>query len=144
MNSPADVRIIDAHSESDGSDDHLYIVANERFLIVAPGLRLESRVIRKSSDAVGLQLRRDFVDAAARQAVDDSGATCARLRQQFTVTALGFRAHTIEQIGAVETRQVYGGIAQRQLSHDVGSHPRRGGGGESQNGNQGMPAAESG
>src|SRR5260370_11403988 len=113
MNSPADVRIIDAHSESDGSDDHLYIVANERLLIVAPGLRLESRVIRKSADAVGLQLRRKFVDAAARQAVDDPGAPFARLRQQFTVTALGFRTHAIEQGRAVETRQVHGGIAQR-------------------------------
>ena len=41
------------------------IVANERFLIVAPGLRLESGVIGKGADAVRLQLRRKLVDAAA-------------------------------------------------------------------------------
>src|ERR1700680_4428449 len=103
MNHPADVRFVDAHSEGDGRDDHLYIVTNERFLIAAPGLRLESRVIGKSADAVGLQLRRKLVDPAARQAVDDPGAPFARLRQQFTATALGFRAHTIEQVRAVET-----------------------------------------
>ncbi len=113
MNHPADVRLVDAHSEGDGRDDHLCVVANERLLIVAPGLRLESRVIRKSADAVGLQLRRKFVDAAARQAVDDPGAPFARLRQQFTEATLGFRAHAIEQVRAVETRQVHGGIAQR-------------------------------
>src|SRR5882762_1193121 len=44
VNHPADVRFVDAHSEGDGRDDHLHIVANERFLIVAPGLRLESGV----------------------------------------------------------------------------------------------------
>jgi hypothetical protein len=66
MSHPANVRLVDAHSESNGRDDHLRIVANERFLIIAPGLRLESCVVGKGADAAGLQLRREFVDAAAR------------------------------------------------------------------------------
>ena len=57
MNHPTHVRLVDAHSEGDGCDDHLYIVANERLLIVAPGFGVQSRVIRKSADAVGLELR---------------------------------------------------------------------------------------
>ena len=92
--------------------------------------------------------------SCARKVRRRAGATGSRRFRRFFARSApapslqaalsGFRAHAIEQVRAVETRQVHGGIAQCQLRNDVGSHARRGGGGKGQDGYQRMPAAQSG
>ena len=86
VHDPAHVGLVDAHAEGDGGDDHLRVVANERFLVVAARVRIETGVVRQRADAVALQLPGELVDALARQAVDDAGAAiAARVLEQFRV-----------------------------------------------------------
>ena len=77
VHDPAHVGLVDAHAERDGGDDHLRVVANERILVVAARVRVETGVIRQRADAVALQLPGELVDALARQAVDDARAAIA-------------------------------------------------------------------
>jgi len=124
VHDPAHVGLVDAHAERDRRDDDLDVVAHEGLERFAPHGGIQARVVGQGADAVGLQLRRDFVDAPARQTIDDPGTAFARLRQQFGVAALALEAHLINQIRAVEARHVNRRVAQRQLRNDVGSHAR--------------------
>ena len=74
VHDPAHIGFVDAHAKGDGGDDHLRIIANERFLVVAARACIETGVIGQCADAVGLQLRGELIDALAREAVDDARA----------------------------------------------------------------------
>src|SRR5882762_3946419 len=52
VHDPTHIGLVDAHPEGGGCDDHLDIVANEGFLIVAPDCGIESGVIRAYPDSI--------------------------------------------------------------------------------------------
>ena len=78
VHDPAHIGLVDAHAKGDGGDDHLRVVANERFLVVATRVGIETGVIRQCPDAIALQLRGELIDALAREAIDDARAAVAR------------------------------------------------------------------
>ena len=120
VHDPAHVRLVDAHAERDGRDDHLRIVANERFLVVAPRVRFEARVVGQGANAIALQPSGELVDTLARQAIDDARTVvAARALEHFRIRRLGLRPHGVVQVGAIEARDVNARLAQRELPHDV-------------------------
>ena len=120
MHDPAHIGLVDAHAEGDGGDDHLRVIANERFLIVATRFCIETGVVRQCPDAIALQLRGQLVYALAREAVDDARAIiAARKFCQFRIRRPRLRTHGVVQVGAIETRDMDARLAQGELLHDV-------------------------
>jgi hypothetical protein len=91
-----------------------------------------------------MQLGSQFIDAPARQAIDDAGAAAHSLRQQLTVRGLVLGAYPIEKIRPVETCHMHGRIAELELRDDVGTHARRGGRGEGEQRDFGMAPSQPG
>ena len=77
VHDPAHIGLVDAHAKGDGGDDHLRVIANERFLVVATRRCIETGVIRQCADAIALQSLGELIDALAREAVDDARAAIA-------------------------------------------------------------------
>ena len=131
VHDPSHIGLVDAHAKGDGGDDHLRVIANERFLIVATRYCIETGVVRQCPDAIALQLRGKLIHALAREAVDDArAAIAARKLSQFRVRRPRLRAHGVVQVGAIETRNMDARLAQGELLHDVLPDPLRGSGGE--------------
>jgi len=135
VDDPAHVGLVDAHSERDRCDDDLCIVADERFLITAPCLRFEPRVIGQGAHAIRCSCAVELIDPLAREAIDDAGAigvACAA--EQFVVSAFRLRAHGVVEIGSIEARDMDARLMQCELPDDVLSHALRRGRRESGDG----------
>ena len=68
----AHIRLVDSHAEGYGRHNDLHVLHQEPVLVLRPGLRIQSRMIRKRADSVDLQQLGDFLNFLAAQAVYDS------------------------------------------------------------------------
>ena len=80
VNHQAHVRLVDAHAEGVGGDDHSRVAFNELLLHGLLDLRRQAGVEVFRSDLLAAQETGDFLAAAARRAIDDSAA--GNLRRQ--------------------------------------------------------------
>ncbi len=53
VNDEPDIRLIDAHSKSNGGYDHLYVFVEEQVLPFGPELAVQSRVVGNGLNAIG-------------------------------------------------------------------------------------------
>ena len=73
MRDEAHVGLVDAHAEGDGRDHDHALVLEEAILVALAHRRIEPGVIGQRHAAFAAQPGRDFLDAFARQAIDDAG-----------------------------------------------------------------------
>ena len=73
MNHISHVRLVDAHSEGYGGDNHVNILHQEAVLILSPHLRIQSSVIRNSLYTIDNQHIGQFLNLLAAEAVDNAG-----------------------------------------------------------------------
>src|SRR6478736_4939114 len=72
MHHEAHVRLVDAHAEGDGSDDHVDLVVLEGVLHFRSHARVEPSVVVTGAHAVFLQILGGGLDGFARQTIDDA------------------------------------------------------------------------
>ena len=142
VHDPSHIGLVDTHAKGDGGDDYLRVIANERFLVVATRLCIETGVVRQRADAIVLQLRGKLIDALAREAIDDArAAITARKLSQFRVRRACLGPHGVIQVGAIETRNMNARLAQGELLHDIPPDPLGGSGCERRDWHPGKPRA---
>ena len=67
-----DVWLVDAHTESDGSNDDVNFFHQESVLVIAAGLCVETSVIRESAYAVSYEYFSEFFNFLTAQAIDNT------------------------------------------------------------------------
>ena len=140
----AHVRLVDAHAEGDGGDDHDTLVALEAVLIAAADIPAEARVVGERVDAGAAEPLGCFVDTAPRQAVDDAGVAAVTLLQEAQELLPGpvLRDDRVPDVGAVEAAHKLRGAAEAQAVHDFPPCGFVGGRGECDAGNVGKAFAQ--
>ena len=131
VNHQADVRLVDAHTESDGGNDNRHPVADKILLGLAAGIGVQAGVVRAGSQAPGVQVISQFLGFPAGKAVDDGGLLALFLQQgQQSAPGVALGHYGVAEVVPVKARQENPPLLQIQLADDVGAHPFRSGGGE--------------
>src|SRR5436305_139255 len=120
----AHVRLADTHTKGDGGHEYRHIVADETFLVLAPLLTGEARVVGQSADTVMGKGKTELIDALAALAVDDNGRLWLLTQelQQFAIGAFVLWANFVIDVGPIKTGDVYVGIAEFELGEDIVAH----------------------
>ncbi len=98
------VRLVDAHAEGDGRDDHQALLAQEPRLVRRTGARVQAGVVGHRLDAVAREELGGLLDRVAREAVHDARVPGVLLAQeaQKLLLGVGLRHDPVLDVGAVE------------------------------------------
>src|ERR687890_1042262 len=127
MDDEPDVRLVHAHPERYGRDDHGELVCHEPLLNVGPVSRAHPGVIRSGVDPGTAQAGGQFLALLARRGVDDSrrwrNAYYVEYAGQFVLLLLR-REYPVGQVRAIEARHNHFGRAHLQGVQDILPHAR--------------------
>ena len=105
MNNPTDIRLIDAHSESNRRAHDPSLVANEEFLIELPLLSGEARMIRKGGKSTVAETRGHTIHGSPCRAIDNPAIHGPRANEvDDLLHRLIFWKNAVGEIRAIETR----------------------------------------
>ena len=107
VNDVADVRLVDAHAEGDGGDDHVGPLFEKRVLIAVPLVVGQAGVVGQGAVAEARQRRGRLVDFLAADAVDDARLAAALLDE------LAHLAEAVRRAGGRGTRGSAGRTSRR-------------------------------
>ena len=121
----ADVRLVDAHPESNRGDHHHALAADEAVLVGLPLPRVHAGVIGQRLHAAPAEPCSGLVHAAARQAVDDAGvAAMLRVEESGELLAgAGLQRDAVLDVRPVEAADEPAGAGQAEPCGDF--PPRR-------------------
>ena len=104
MNHITDIRLVDTHTESDRSHDHIRLFHQEGILIGGTYLRIHSRMVRQRLYPVGFQDVGKFLHLFTAQTIYDTRFTLVgfNILNDLAVYIRSFRTNLIIQIRAVE------------------------------------------
>ena len=132
MRDEAHVRLVDAHAERDGGDDHDAVLVDEAILVAGAQAGIEAGVIGQRRDAGAGQRCRGILDLGARQAIDDAGV--ARVALADEGLELGRRIllfdDFVADVRTVETRDETRRAGKAKPGHDLLARHVVGGGGQ--------------
>ena len=132
----SDIRLVDAHAESNGRHDHFEAAIEKAVLHEVALVTRHTRVIGRGREIV-LQLRGKLLGILARAAVDDS-RTQVRFLEQFPRFLSANRRRRFDDLDGdvltAETMDETGTVSQSKLLDDVVLHQRRGRGGQPDDG----------
>ena len=72
MDDEAHVRLVDAHAKRNGGDHDDRVLAQETLLVFVAHIGAKARMVGQGSKALGYQMRAHFLDAFARETIDNA------------------------------------------------------------------------
>ena len=119
----AHVGLVDAHAEGDRRADDAHLIAQETLLLRRAVLGGHAGVITAGRDPVRLQVRGEGVGRLAAQTVDDPAVFPALVQEGARLAVgAGLDHHPIQEVRAVEARDIAARVAEPEERHDVLAH----------------------
>ena len=135
VDDPADVGLIDAHAEGDGSADDSDFIAEEEVLVSGPDVGIESGVVGAGGYAGGFEAVGERFGTGAGSAVDDAGVVGSGFEEVLKLLEGVFLGgDAVEEVWSVEAGDEVFGLAEAEVAGDIGSDFFGGGGGKGHDG----------
>ena len=120
MNDVPDVRLVDAHPEGDGRDDHVHVLHQELVLDARPLGGVHAGVVGGGAHPIDLECLGDFLHLLAAEAIHDAAPSTVLQRVLDDLPqGLHLRAHLVEEVGPVEAGLVDVGVEDAEVLLDV-------------------------
>ena len=117
MYNKAHIRLVDTHTECDGSNNDLTFFHQKSILVLASFLRIHTCMIWQSGDIVHLQNLRERLNLLARHTIYYTGFALHLLDEahKILVDIFGLWTNFVIQVRTVERALEYGGITDLKI-----------------------------
>ena len=124
------IRLVNPHSKSDGSDNHIYILFQKTILIGSACSRIHTGVISARVDPVSLKHLGQFFHLLTAQAIDNTRFTRISLDKldNIPVYVIRLRAYFVIQVRTIERRLELLRVLHTQVFLNIHTHLRSRGG----------------
>ena len=120
MDDEAHIRLVYPHAEGDGGHNHVHLFHQEPVLVLGPGLRIQSGMIRKGLYTVDIEELGKFLDLFAAQAVDYAGLPGILLYElDYLAFGIGLVPDFVIQVRPVERGLEHLGVEKAEILLDV-------------------------
>ena len=118
------IRLVDTHTEGDGSHNHVETLHQEVVLGLRTGGRIQTGMIRCSLDVVSLQHLGQLLHLLSRQTIDDTTLTwmLTDKHDNLAIYVVSLLTYFIEEVWAVERALELSGINNAQVLLDICAH----------------------
>ena len=124
MDHEAHIRLVDTHTEGDGSHDHVDVLHQEVILCLGTGGRIESGMISRSLDVICSEDSRQLFHLLARETVDDAALAWVLLDEldDILIHILRLRTYLVIEVRTIKRALELRGIHDTEVLLDIRTH----------------------